>query len=152
MVEAASFAPQSSGIFGQLCGDSASATYYGAVIDTDGGLVFIETDNGTVNILERQDDLGLDVTVGSSNAMALECSATTDGDVQMVVGLEGTGPVAVYRQASNGISAFDVTGLYGEATSDGYTLAVESAAAWGVGGADATMSDGAQDTSRAHPI
>ncbi len=144
VVQAATFEPDSDGIFGLLCGDSGSATYYGAVVSTDGSLVFIETDNGTVNVLDRQDNLGLNVTIGASNALALECSVTIDGVVQMVVGMQGTGPVGVYRQTSNGLSAFDVTGIYGEAASDGYTLAVDSAAVWGVGGADGTMSDGAQ--------
>ena len=144
LVEEADFAPQSGGLFGLLCGDSASSSYYGAVVSTDGGLVFIETDNGTINVLERHDNLGLDVSIGSSNPMALECSVTVDGAIQMVVGLANTGPVAVYRDAGNGLSAFDVSGLYGEAASDGYTLTVDTAAGWGAGGADGTMSDGAQ--------
>ena len=144
LVETGDFAPQSAGLFGLLCGDSATDSYYGAVVTTDGGLDFIETDNSTINVLERHDNLGLNVSIGSSNLMALECSLNVDGAVQMVVGLANTGPVAVYRHAGNGISSFDVSGLYGEAASDNYTLAVDTAAAWAAGGADGTMSDGAQ--------
>jgi hypothetical protein len=142
VVQAADFAPQSDGIFGLLCGDTTSQTYYGAVVATDGGLVFIESDNGTVNVLKRFDDLALDVTVGSSNLMALECAIDGNGALDMVAGLSGTGPVGV-RSESTGLSAFDTTGVYGEAMSDGYTLAVDTAAAWASGGTDGTMSDDA---------
>ena len=142
VVQAADLAPQSDGIFGLLCGDTTSQTYYGAVVTTDGALIFIETDNGTVNVLKRFDDLGLDVTVGGSNPMALECAIDNGGSLDMVAGLSGTGPVGV-RSESAGLSAFDATGIYGEASSDGYTLAVDSAAAWGSGGTDGTMSDAA---------
>ncbi len=144
LVLAADFSPQSDGVFGLLCGDSNSAKFYGAVVGSDGGLVFLETDNGTINVLQRYDEMGLDVSIGGSNPLALECSATPDGVVQMVVGLSKTGPVAVHRESSTGITSFDTTGMYGEASSDGYTLTVDTVAAWGVGGADATMSDGAQ--------
>ena len=139
VVQAADFAPQSDGIFGLLCGDTTTQTYYGAVVTTDGGLVFLETDNGTVNVLDRFDNLGLDVTVGGSNLMALECAIDNSGSLDMVAGLSGTGPVGVHSESA-GLSAFDATGIYGEASSNGYTLAVDSAAAWASGSSDGTMS------------
>jgi hypothetical protein len=143
LVLEADFQPQSAGIFGPMCGDSNTTSYYGAVVTDGGGLVFLESDSGKVNVLERHDDLKLDVTLGASNPMAIECSADSDGNVQIVAGLSGTGPVAVYRATGTNVHSFDVATLYGEATSDGYTLAVDSAAAWGVDNSTGTMSDGA---------
>jgi len=140
----ADFSPQSDGIFGLLCGNNGDAKLYGAVIDTNGGVVFIETDNGTITVLDRQEKLGLTVTEGSSNPMALECHADGAGGLSLVVALANTGPVAVYGMDSGGPANFDIMGMYGEAESDGYTLAVDSAAAFGLGGADGTMSDNAQ--------
>jgi hypothetical protein len=144
VVVAGEFEPESGGIFGQACGDSTSGIYYGAVVTTDGGLVFIEVANSDVTVLHREDSLGLDVSLGDSNEIALECSITSDGAAQFVVGLAHTGPIAVYRQDSAGVTTFDEVGVYGEASSDGYTLAVLTAAAWGVGGPLGTMSEGAQ--------
>ena len=144
LLSVADFSPQSDGIFGLLCGDSSAATYYGATVATNGGLVFLETDNGNIKVLERHDSLGLDVSVGGSNPMAMECRTSASGALSLVVGLAKTGPVAVYTQDSGAPANFDVMGLYGETRADGYTLAVDSAAAFGVGGADGTMSDGAQ--------
>lgn len=138
------FAPQSDGIFGLLCGNNADEKLYGAVVDTSGALVFIETDNGTVTVLDRQDKLGLPVTVAASNPMALECSVDPEGALSMIAGLSNTGPVAVYRMDAGGPANFDVVGLYGEASSDNYTLTVDSALAYGVGGAEGATSDGAQ--------
>jgi hypothetical protein len=144
LLTAADFDPQSDGVFGLMCGDSTLDTYYGAVVDTNGGVVFIESFNGTITVLERHDDLGLDVRVGSSNPMALECMTSTTGPLDLVVGLAHTGPVAVYSQSADPPSNFDSVGLYAEASSDAYTLAVDSAATFGVGGPFGTMSDGAQ--------
>jgi hypothetical protein len=144
LVPIADFSPQSDGIFGLLCGNNADAKLYGAVVDTNGGVVFLETDNGTVNVLDRQDKLGLTVTEGSSNPMALECHADGSGGLSLVAALANTGPVAVYRVDSGGPQSLDIVGMYAEAASDGYTLTVDSAAAFGLGGADGTMSDGAK--------
>lgn len=140
----ADFSPQSDGIFGLLCGNNGDAKLYGAVVDTNGGVVFLETDNGTVNVLDRQDKLGLSVTEGASNPMALECHADGAGGLSMVVALANTGPVAVYAMDTGGPANFDIMGMYGEAESDGYTLAVDTAAAYGLGGPDGTMSNAAQ--------
>jgi hypothetical protein len=67
-----------------------------------------------------------------------------DGDVTLSAGLSQTGPLTVYTQKAAGPTSFDVVGLYAEALSDGYTLAVDNAAAFGLGGSDGTMSAGAQ--------
>lgn len=143
LVLEADFQPQSPGIFGPLCGDSNTVSYYGAVVTDSGGLVFLETDNGKINVLERHDDLNLDISIGGSNPLAIECSADSEGNVKIVAGLSGTGPVAVYRKTGTDVHSFDVAALYGEATAEGYTLAVDSATAWGAGGAEESMSDGA---------
>jgi len=144
LLPAANFSPQTAGIFGLLCGDSASGKLYGAVVGTDGSLVFVETDNGTINVLDRQDKLGLDVTVGDENPMALECHVDGSGGLTMIVGLSGTGPVAAYHADSDAPSSFDVIGMYGEASTDNYTLTVDLATLYGIGGSDNTMSAGAQ--------
>jgi hypothetical protein len=144
LLPAADFSPQSEGIFGVLCGDSASGRLYGAVVGTDGTLVFLETDSGAINVLDRQDKLDLDVKVGDSNPMALECHADGTGGLTMIAGLSGTGPIATYHADTDAPSSFDVVGLYGEATADDYTLTVDLASLYGLGGADNTTSDGAQ--------
>ena len=117
---------------------------YGAVVDTNGGVVFLETDNGTVNVLDRQDKLGLPVTEGAYKSLGVECHADGSGEMSMVVGLSNTGPSAVYRMDTGGPTSFDIMGMYAEAESDGYTVAVNEAGALGVGSGDGTMSDGAQ--------
>lgn len=144
LVVASEFMPQSDGIFGSLCGDSTTGKFYGAVVDTNGGLIFLETDNGTIKALDRQDKLGLDVQLNVKTPLAVKCIANSDGDVVLSAGLSMTGPVGVHLEKAAGPTSFDVVGLYAEALSDGYTLAVDDAAAFGVGGSDGTMSAGAQ--------
>ncbi len=143
VLQAADFWPQAGGVFGLICGDSTVSKSYGFVISADGGLEFFDVDNGTVNLLEKHDDLGLTVNVGASNPVALECSVNVDGAVTMVVGLAHTGPVAVFRHAG-GLTVFDTTGIYGEAQAADFSVAVDSFAAWGAMGTTGTMSDGAR--------
>jgi hypothetical protein len=144
LLPAANFSPDSAGIFGLLCGDSASGRLYGAVVGTDGSLVFVETENATINVLDRQNKLNLDVNVGDSNPMVMECHVDGTGGLTMIVGLAGTGPVAAYHTDTDAPSTFDVMGLYGEASTDNFTLTVDLATLYGIGGADNTMSEGAQ--------
>jgi hypothetical protein len=144
LLPAANFSPDSAGIFGLLCGDSASGRLYGAVVGTDASLVFVQIDGDTINVLDRQNKLNLDVNVGDSNPMVMECHVDGSGALTMIVGLAGTGPIAAYRTDTDAPSSFDVMGLYGEASSDNFTLTVDLATLYGIGGADNTMSDGAQ--------
>jgi hypothetical protein len=144
LMTAADFWPTSDGIFGLMCGNNSDAKLYGAVVDTNGGVVFLETDNGTVNVLDRQDKLGLPVTEGAYNSLGVECHADGSGGMSIVVGLSNTGPAAVYRMDTGGPTTFDIMGMYAEAESDGFTLAVDEAAAYGVGYGDGQISDGAQ--------
>lgn len=138
------FLPQSAGYFGSLCGDGITGNYYGAVVGTDGSLVFISITDNKVNVLSRNDNLGLDAAVGSTVPVALECTANSNGDVSLIAGLPHTGPVAVDVEPGAGPTSFDHVGMYGEAASDSYTLGVDEAVLYGVGGSDGTMSDGAQ--------
>ena len=138
------FLPQSAGYFGSLCGDSTTGDYYGAVVGTDGSLVFISITDNKVNVLVREDTLGLDAAVGSTVPVALECSTNSNGDVSLIAGLAHTGPVAVDVEPSAGPTSFDYIGMYGEAASDSYTLGVDEAVLYGLGGSDGTLSDGAQ--------
>jgi len=144
LVSIGAFMPQSDGFFGSMCGDSVTGDYYGAVVGTDGSLVFVGISNSKVNVLARRDALDLSVPVGSTTLMELECSTNSGGDVSLIVGLPYTGPVAVDVEQGVGPTSFDSVALYGEAASDGYTLAVDEATLYGVGGSDGTMSDGAQ--------
>jgi len=143
VVQAADFYPDSEGFFGLLCGMKSSGTFFGAVAGTNGGLVFVQIDNSQITVLERHDDLNLDVNVGDSNPMALECASSVDGVVTMIAGMSKTGPVAVYKQSGGPIDGFDVTGIYGEAGNDSYVLAADTAAAWAAA-PNGEMSDGAQ--------
>ena len=144
LVAIGDYLPESDGFFGSLCGDSGTGNYYGAVVGTDGSLVFISISNATVTVLGRHDKLGLSAPVDTTTPVAMECSTTTDGEVSIIVGLADTGPVALLVDDGGGLQNFDSVALYGEAASDGYTLAVDAAAVYGVGGSDGTMSDGAQ--------
>jgi hypothetical protein len=144
LLVAADFMPDSDGIFGALCGESLSDTYYGAVVDTNGGLVFIQLANGTVNVLDRHDDLGLDVTLNASNPMAVECNVDVINGLSIIAGLANTGPVAAYHDnGGDHPLSFDVAGLYAESSNDSYTLAVDVVQAVGVGDVGGSMSDGA---------
>jgi hypothetical protein len=144
LLSVAEYLPESDGFFGSACGDSTTGTYYGAVVGTDGSLVFISIIDNKVNVLSRKDKLGLDAAVGSTVLVALECTANSNGDVSLIAGLPHTGPVAVDVEPGAGPTSFDYIGMYGEAASDSYTLGVDEAVLYGVGGSDGTMSDGAQ--------
>ena len=144
LVSIGEFLPQSAGYFGPMCGDSSADKYYGAVVGTDGSLVFISITGNKATVLASQDKLKLSAPVGSTTLIALECSTTSSGDLSMIVELADTGPVALYVDHSGGPPLFDAAALYGEADSNGYTMAVNAAAVYGVGGSDGTMSAGAQ--------
>jgi len=136
------FEPQDEGAFGMFCGDSTSNSYYGAVVGTDGGLIFLEITGNDQTVLERYDDLGLDIGVGDDTTLGVQCTGTTDSSglvLEAVIG--GGGPVAVYTQAS-GPSTFDLVTAYGEAIADGYTVGTLAAAGFGL---SETMSSAGQD-------
>jgi hypothetical protein len=141
----AEFAPQSDGAFGLLCGDSLSGEFFGAIENSGGGIVFVEINGGNISVLERQDDLGLPVHVGSASGMVLRCNVDGLGGITLETGLTGTGPAAVYQQQSGAPIKFNVVGMYAESSSDGFSLIVSEAAAFGVGGSSGTLSDGAQE-------
>jgi hypothetical protein len=152
LISAADFSPQSKGVFGILCGDSATNNLYGAVVNAEGGLIFVQIQNGTISTLERHDNLKLDVNIADSNPMAVECNADGAGALTMIAGLKNTGPVAAYHVDADAPTSLDAVGLYGEAESDAYTLAVDLATASGLGSVDQPMSDQAQILLRHIPI
>lgn len=133
------FLANGTGIFGLMCGNTVD-THYAAVATTDGGIIFASIIGGQVNALERNDEVGLDISATASTIMGLQCTLLADGSLNMVLVVQGSGPVAVYKVEDAGITSFDVVGLYGEALDPAFTLDVDDAAAFGLGGASGEMS------------
>jgi hypothetical protein len=126
------FEPQDEGAFGMFCGDSTTNTYYGAVVTTDGGLIFLQLTGNNQTTLERHDELGLDVPIGGDATLGVQCTGATDTSglvIEAVIG--GDGPVAVYTQG-NGPATFDLVTAYGEAIADGLNVALARTAAYGL--------------------
>ncbi len=141
---AGEFVPQTDGIFGLLC-DSGDQTLVGGLVSTtDGEWIFVSIDSNGVTVLQRSDPGALDIPVGQPTDLAVECGAMTTGKLRLAMWLNGGGMVAAYEQA-DGPSSFDHAAVYGESESDGYTVSVTHATAFGVANLNGEPSSGAQD-------
>jgi hypothetical protein len=137
------FNPTAQGSAGVLCiapGEAgASGLAYGAVFTPLGGVIFISIDNGQIGILESNDSTGVTLPIGASTVYGLACGGTSTGALRLVAFGAASGPLASY-QIDTGPETFRSVGMYGESLEEGFTLNVETAAAYGIPGSDVAMS------------
>jgi len=127
------FQANAGGGFGLLCsGDDG--TYYGALVTTEGNLVFFSIEGSETTVLQRHEDLDLEVPVGTQVSFGLECGATSSGALRLVPFLFETGPLAIFQQVDEGPEAFTGVVLYGESFDDNYAMDVHAVAAYGLSG------------------
>jgi hypothetical protein len=142
MVAVGELTPTSDGLFGMLC-DSGDQAMVGGVVGTDGSWKFVSVENNNLTVLKSGDPGTLTIPVGQSSVVAVECAGTSTGKLRLQMWLAGDGLVAMYEQDQGPIS-FDAAGVYAEATSDAYSVALTHAVAFGVGTGDGQMSSDAQ--------
>ncbi len=146
---AGEFTPQSDGLFGLLC-DSGDQTQVGGLVSTqDGEWVFVSVDSSGLTVLDRSDPGALDIPLGQPTDLAVECGAMTTGQLRLEMWVAGAGLVAAYQQA-DGPSNFDHVAAYAESNSDGYTVSLTHATAYGVANLNGEPSSGAQDLMLSH--
>ena len=127
---AGEFVPTSDGRFGLLCA-SGDANLYGALVGTDGSWAFVNTTGDVAaQVLLANNAAGLSVPIGESTAMAVECAGLATGSLRMTLFLGQTGPVAIY-EATDGPDNFDRAATYAEAKSDGFSVDLRNAIAFG---------------------
>lgn len=136
------FAPDGPGVFGLLCGNTNN-TFYAAIVTTDGD-IFVSIINNELEVLDRNNRAGLDIPADGTTVMGLQCTLREDGQLHMVLGIQGSGPVAVFSVDNAAMPTLDVVGLYGEAVADEWALDVDNVATFGVGGPTATLSTEAE--------
>jgi hypothetical protein len=134
--------PSSDGLFGMLC-NSGDQAQVGGVVGTDGSWEFISIEGGNRTVLESGDPGTLNIPIGQASVVAVECAGTSTGKLRLELWLAGEGLIAMYEQ-DQGPSNFDAAGVYAESTSDGYSVALSHALAFGVGTGDGQMSADAQ--------
>lgn len=139
---AGQFEPSSEGGFGLLCG-SGQDVIYGAVVFTNGAWILARIAEGAVEELASDAGAGLDIPVGESTLLAIECAGTATGRLRMQLWLEGTGPVAMY-ESDEGPANFDRAAIYAEASSEPYSVALNEMIVFGVTGADGQMNAAGQ--------
>jgi len=137
---AGQFVASTEGAFGLLC---ASGTDFlvGGIVTTDGGWSLINIGAEGVEELAGEADAGLDVPVGESQLLAIECAGTATGSMRMQLWLEGTGPVGIY-ESDEGPANFDRAAVYAEAAADGFSARVEEMLVFGVADAEGEMNLG----------
>lgn len=122
------------GRFGVLCA-TADDRLFGAVVGTDGSWAFIRIDGDGLEDLFGEPAAGLDVAVGESNLVALECAGTATGALRMTLWLGQSGPVATWTQP-NGPENWDRAAAFAEAVDDDFGVTMDNVVVFGSGSAD----------------
>ena len=140
---AAEFIPAAAGRFGLFCNWN-DKELWGAVVGTDGSWVLGDIGEFGINRLAEDLDARLDVRIGESVSMAIECAGLITGGLRLTLWLEDTGPVAIY-ETDQGPDNFDRTAVYAEAIGTPTTVDVESIFGFGSGFADDQITDAAAE-------
>jgi hypothetical protein len=145
---AAEFIPASEGRFGLFC-LSNDNDLWGAVVGTDGSWALGdlgENDAGTVgfNRLVEDQNAGLNVPIGESVPLAVECAGLITGGLRLTLSLDDTGPVAIY-ETNEGPDNFNMAAAYAEATGTATSVDVDDILVFGSGFADNQITDAAGD-------
>jgi hypothetical protein len=137
------FTPASAGKFGMICAHG-DAELFGAIVDTDGGWAFISIGANGADILLDDENAGLDVPIGATTVVGLDCAGTSTGALRMVLNLTGTGPIAIY-ESQDGPASFDRVAAYAESFDDAFSVRLENAVAFGTGDPSGEMDADATD-------
>lgn len=140
---AAEFIPASAGRFGLFCNWNDDELW-GAVVGTDGSWVLGDIGDIGINRLAEDQNAGLDVPIGESTPMAVECSGLITGGLRLTLWLEDTGPIAIY-ETDQGPDNFDRATAYAEATGTATSIDVENIIGFGSGFADDQITDAATE-------
>jgi hypothetical protein len=138
---AAEFVPQGAGRFGLLC-DSNDTDEWGAVIDTDGTWLLGKVTNDGFDSKVKDENSGLNISIGQSTLMVVECTGLITGKLRITLWMEGTGPVATY-ETDSGPDTFNRVGAYAEARGAETYVSLANVLAFGAGGATNEVSDAA---------
>lgn len=141
VLSAAEFNPSTEGGAALLClapDDGAGDVAVGALFTTDGDVLFISIAGGEVDALETN-SVGIEMPVGESTLFGIACAGTSTGALRLTAFGQDTGPLATY-QSDEGPETFSRVGLYGETSTEGFVLDVETAASYGISGSAVAMS------------
>ena len=120
----ATFTSSDAGYQGLLCGRT-DQELFGGVIKTDGRWVFTRlTDQGST-ILDTNVDPAWAITPAVPTRIALDCAGTSTGAFRMQLSLPDRGLGVLFERGSDGPAAFDRIGIYAEASSEAFTVAVD---------------------------
>jgi hypothetical protein len=140
---AAELSPAADARFGLFCA-SGDDQLYGVVVDTFGAWKFATIGTTGAEALLEDEDAGLDVPVGDSTLIALECAGLATGKLRLTLWLENTGPVAIY-EGDEGPDNFDRTAVYAEALGSTTSVDLENVIAFGSGFGDNQVTDAAAE-------
>jgi hypothetical protein len=126
----ATFTPSGAGFEGLVC-STGTDEFFGAVTDATGRWTFVRlTLDGTTVLATGQGSEWV-AAPGAPTRLALDCAGTAAGGFRLQLSLPELGVGLSYDGGTTGPATFDHIGLYGEAASDGYSLIVDDAAAYG---------------------
>ena len=126
----ATFTPAASGYQGLLCANTEEQ-FHGAVADANGRWVFIRLTDAGAEVLTTGEDPAWAISPAAPTRMALDCAGTDTGTFRMQLSLPDARIAVHYDGGQDGPDLFDLVGLYGEASADGYTLRVDDLSALG---------------------
>ena len=126
----ANLTPSTGGYQGLLCADGEVQRYGGAA-SGDGHWVFLVVTADGPQLLSTLGDAAWTIPVGVPTRLALDCAGTATGSFRMQLARPELGLGVIYEGGSSGPQAFDRVGIYGEATSVGYTLRADDFIAMG---------------------
>lgn len=135
--------PGSEGKIALLC-SSSDTELFGAMLSTDGSWAFVKIGSNGAEVLLKDANAGLSMSIFSSTVFAVDCAGTATGKLRMQLQINGTGPIATY-ESDQGPATFNRAAVYVEAQSDGYSASLDRIAAFGVGDALGTMGSAATD-------
>jgi hypothetical protein len=137
------FVPAGEGRFGVICGKGTDALL-GAIVDTRGGWAFVSIGEDGAEVLLGDESAGLDVPIGETTVLGLDCWGTSTGALRMQLNMTGTGPIAVY-ESQDGPESFDRVAAYAESFEDAFTVRLETVLAFGTGDPSGLLDDDATE-------
>jgi hypothetical protein len=138
---AAQFTPAGSGGAGLMC-HATDNTSYGAVVTSDGNLIFFSLTSEDLEVLARHNNVGLEVGADGATTLLIECATNATGELRLMAASGSSGPLATYFGTQK---PADFTGLvaYSEAFAADYSVAFTEIAAFGKRAAGAVSSEAA---------
>jgi hypothetical protein len=133
---AAQFTPAGSGGAGMLC-HTADNTSYGALVTTDASLIFFSLTSEDLEVLERYNNVGLEVSESGATTLLVECATNAEGALRLMAASGSSGPLATYHGTQH---PAPFTGLvaYSEAFAPGFSTQFAEIAAFAKATAAAT--------------